>query len=306
MSRGFTAELLGISRRFTQFTSPTGAVWLTRNATLAYPFVDYGVHKLTEDKQLSYEFADLHGVTVPKTVCLQDLSEAAESFLTQNKPIVVKPLNSFGSKGLSLNVTDQSGLEVAFEYAKAVSDHVLLQQQVSGDEVRLTVVEGRVVSALLRQTARLVGDGRTTITELLARENQDRSNLRTTYITYPRLDEQLISDSYFNDQTVLADGEVEELNKSTLVRGGASLYEITHELHDDYKEIAERLAKALNPAFLVIDLMIDDYSQPRQSDNYAFIEFNTAPSLKMYYGVRGGKEYDMVTRLTDMIEARIA
>lgn len=305
LSRGYSAELLGLSRRMTRFVSPKGAVWMTCNATLAYPFVDYAVHKLTADKQLSYEFAELHGMAVPKTLCMSEVSEEAHLFLDEHAPIVVKPLSSFGSRGLALNVKTISQLLTAIISAREFSEQVLLQRQVTGDEIRLTVIEGRVESVIMRQTPRVTGDGSSTVAELIAKENEARAQLPTDCIVYPQLDKALIPERYLTDTTVLSEGTMLELNKSTLARGGASMCEITEEVHPDYIRAAEMLAEKINPAFLVVDMMVHDYRLPLTKENCAFIEFNTAPSLRLYYGVRSGRQYDIVKRLADMIEQRI-
>lgn len=57
------------------------------------------------------------------------------------------------------------------------------------------------------------------------------------------------------------------------------------------------------PEFLVIDLMIKDYTKPQTDDNYVFMEFNTAPALRLYYGMRTGKPFDMTAKLVDMLDA---
>jgi D-alanine-D-alanine ligase-like ATP-grasp enzyme len=146
----------------------------------------------------------------------------------------------------------------------------------------------------------VVGDGVSTVAQLIERENEARLPLAFTYLRYPQLSEELVGD-FVHSQSVPARGEVVELSKSTMVRGGASLYEVTNTIHPSYCQMAERLVARLNPAFMVVDMMIADYRQPLAQDNYVFVEYNASPSLKLYESVRGGEPLAMTKLLVDAI-----
>jgi hypothetical protein len=52
-------------------------------------------------------------------------------------------------------------------------------------------------------------------------------------------------------------------------------------------------------------MMIHDHTKPQTEDNYTFIEFNTAPVLKMFYSCRDGNHYDILGDLVPMINATL-
>ena len=56
---------------------------------------------------------------------------------------------------------------------------------------------------------------------------------------------------------------------------------------------------------MVVDIMIQNLRQPHTKNNYAFIEFNTAPVLKLFYSCRDGKHYDVLPELAAMIDASL-
>lgn len=307
LSRGYSAELLKLSKHYTKFVSPTGAIWITQNSTVAYPFIDYAVQKISANKQTSYRYAASHQVSIPQTLATTPNQaepsdpSAYQTFLERYKPLVVKPLDSFGSRGLTMDVSTAPALTAAISKARDFATTVLLQRQVSGQEVRLTVIKGRVVSVLLRQTPQVVGDGHSTTQQLISQENVARRQIQTPHLAYPELDDSLIAEHFLTDKTILERGRVLELSRSTMVKGGASLFNISEAIHDTYKQTACLLARQLSPSFLVVDMIIEDYLEPQTDTNYAFIEFNTSPALKMYYGTRDGKAYDIVPVLADML-----
>lgn len=296
-------EFLPISEKYVLVTASSGKRWITRLRSFAYPFVSVAAKSISINKNLAYEFAAAHGVSTPATLYVPDQQDALTDFLKQYAPVVVKPLDSSGSRGLTLNIEDEQRLNEAIKTAQEFSKTVIVQQQFFGQEVRLTVADGEVVSVILRQPAQLIGDGASTVAELLEQENKAREDLQFAPIPYPFLTPHIIPEHYFSDTRVPAEGEVIELSKNSLTKGGASLYEISDSVHPSYIEKAKALAQALNPGFMVIDLMIADYTKPADEENYIFVEFNSAPSLRLYIGMRNGKQYDMAAKLADMIDA---
>jgi D-alanine-D-alanine ligase-like ATP-grasp enzyme len=301
-SRGYDLRKLALQENFTCYTSPSGRSWLTRDATLSYPFVTGSARLICKDKQLSQLFAISQGVAVPETLTFPQEKSSINQFLADYSPLVVKPIDSFGSRGLTLNITDEHTLRLALDDAWVFSEKVLMQRQFSGQEIRITICRGVVVAVILRQTPRVIGDGKSTIAELIVQENKLREHLIFPYIAYPQLTNEIIPDRFINDNRVPAKGEIVELSKSTLVRTGASLYNLIDTLHESYKTTAIKLANILNHDFLTVDVMVKDYLKPQSPKNYIFLEFTTSPALKMYYGLRDGKHYDIVSKLADMID----
>lgn len=294
-------------RVYTRFTAPNGGVWMTRNARISYPLISATCKEIADSKNLSYDLCANHDIRVPQTVALYDLSDHQEevSQLMQTGAVVVKPNGSHLSQGLRLNVDTPAKLQAAFVAAKQFCDVVLVQEQVTGEEVRFAVVDGEVKAAILRQTPRVIGDGQHTIAELLALENAQRRSYDMQFAIYPELDDELIDFSTVDLQTVPAAKQTIELSRATLIRQGASMYNVIDDIDDSYKQIALRAAQALGARFIVVDIMIEDIAQPCSDTNYAFIEFNGAPAVGLFYSCRGGQQYDIITDLAPRMDQAI-
>lgn len=300
--RGFKAERIELLQSWMRFTAPNGRVWMTPRSFVDYPFLHAAAKHISVDKRTAYRLVAELGVRIPDTLELPEDEDMLDAFLADFSPLVVKPVDSYGSKGTTLGVKSKEELNAAVAAAAATSPLVLVQRQVTGQEVRITILNDAVVSAILRETPSVIGDGNSTCRELLHEENKARQASGHEYLRYPALNEELIRKAGSSPDTVLPIGERLELGRSTMVSRGASLHEISDQLHPSYAETALQLARQINPAFMVVDMMIDDYRAPLSSANYSFIEFNTAPALRMYYGVRSGTPYDIVSALADTIE----
>ncbi|HSH55732.1 MAG TPA: hypothetical protein VK983_02815 [Candidatus Limnocylindrales bacterium] len=306
--RGYTTQGLILNgRSFTVFTSPRGKVWCTSNAHIQYPFPTSTARPISDSKILAYELADQLGIQYPKTVYVTDENTETPGIedLMANGPVIVKPNNASLARGLTLNITDKITLKKAIDEAKVFSKAALVQEQVSGEEVRLAIINGQVVAALVRQTPRVIGDGQSNLETLIARENEQRRQLDLRFSTYPDLDASIIDFSRFTMEHIPAQGEVIELGSSAMIRYGASLFNISDTLHQSYKDEAVRLAEVLGDGFVVVDMFVQDYRQPAEKDNYHFIEFNMSPILVLFYSCRDGNNYDILAKLAPMIDIRL-
>ena len=170
----------------------------------------------------------------------------------------------------------------------------LVQSQFVGQEVRLTVINRKIRSALLRQKPQVIGDGKTTVKNLIEQENGARRALQHVQTPYPVLDDSLVPLDLLQSTVVPAIGEVVELSKSTMIRGGASMYEILPEVHSSYIQAVESAIQGLGDGFFVVDLMVASYSQAATPDNYIFLEMNLAPALTLYYSCRDSDHFPIV------------
>lgn len=309
--RGYEYEKLVLNRNnYTRFIAPNGNVWFTANTKITYPFMSITGGAVSRQKSMAYELAGQLGVTAPHTKQVarsQPVSntDGAAELLKTHAPLIIKPHNASLSRGVTFNVGSEESLQAAIKAAHLYSDIALVQQQVRGEEIRFTVLDGRVACALLRQTPRVVGDGVKTVKQLIKEENNTRRQLANPYITYPQLNASLIAAEHLDGKVVLARGEILELSKSTMIKGGASMYNVLDTVHPSYVATVSKLTNAIGKGFLVADIMIEDYRQPQRDDNYAFIEFNMAPVLKLYYSCRDGKNFDIVDKLALMLDRRI-
>lgn len=303
--RGYAFEEFHIQdKHYVRFTSPDNKSWLTRAERISYPMNDAVVDAIATYKSLSYDFARRFGMNVPETIAVKKNEspdvEAIEHLLQTHASVIVKPEDSSLSKGLTINLRDVSAVIKAIQYAHSYSDAALIQQQVKGEEIRFVVLDGVIRSAILRETAGVMGDGSLTMDELIKKENSLRENLSFEYVGYPQLTANIITKQY--DPTyIVPKGERVSLASSTMIKGGASIYDVLTEVHNSYLEIVTHFAQSIGAGFIVIDMFIEDYKTALTDTNAYLIEINKAPVVKLFYGTRDGRVFDAVPMIVDAI-----
>lgn len=305
--RGYLiSESIVNDRMVVTYTSPAGKVWRIKASQIAYPFTTEEMRLLSRNKETAYTFAETQDVTTPFTMHLSRGGEIkraeADLLFERHQTLIVKPSDASLARGLTLNVQTYTELKKAIEHAREISSSVLIQEQVEGEEIRFALINGKVVSALLRRTPRVVGDGKSTIAELLQQENEERAQLNFEHITYPQLTDAMVDPTFFTSTKVLKKGETVELSRATMIRNGSSMYDVIDKIHPSYVDKVEELGSRLSTKFVVIDVFIKDFHTALRDDNYWFIEFNTSPVLCLFYGCRDGKMFDIAPQLVDCID----
>lgn len=309
-ARGYSSRalLLGVSQKsFTQFRSEGSPRLLTLSTdSPLYPFSSSSARLIANFKNLAYDLASSVGVPIPDsvTIALDDNKfEAADALLFACGLVVVKPNSSSVSNGLTLGIDSVKQLHDAITFARGFSDEVLVQRQVTGDEIRFAVIDGNVRAAILRQTPGVDGDGISTLAELIVKENELRRAIVDTAVVYPAIDSILVNLESFDVSTIPAMGERVELGKGTMIRLGASIYDVMDTVDPSYIAIAKKLAGQLGHGFVVVDMMIHDYTQSADPKNYVFIEYNLTPALQLFYSCRDGNHFDVAGKyLAPMID----
>lgn len=292
-----TLSLGNSQRLYTQICREDDMPLLTlASGNPLYPFATSSARLITKDKLASYDFVLRNDVAIPKSVVVnkEDTHGMAFDLLTSYGVVIVKPTRESGAHGVTLDITTQDDLSLAIKKAHMFGSSAIVQRQFFGEEVRFIVADGKVVAALLREKPKVIGDGVSTIAKLIREENNKRAAITDTLVTYPQLDDMLISKTLVMSKDILPEGQRYELNKSTMIRGGASIFNIYDTIDKSYCKKAENAAQGLGRGFVVVDMMIKDATQPLTEENYVFIEFNLAPALSLFYSCRDGKHVPIV------------
>jgi len=207
-------------------------------------------------------------------------------------PVIVKP-NS-GSQGIGVCLVH--GKQEFYRAMRFVfeRDRVgLVQQVVQGKDYRLVVLDKKVISAYERIPLNIVGDGKSTIRNLLKEKQQKfiaSSRDTSIKIDDPRITEKLKNQG-LNFRSVLKKGErIFLLDNANLSTGGDSV-DVTKRMHPEFRKIAVKLTKDMGLRLCGVDLMIDgDISQ--KPIIYWILEINSAPGLDHY--ARSGKAQEKI------------
>jgi D-alanine-D-alanine ligase-like ATP-grasp enzyme len=308
VSLGYSVEdTMENDRTIVTYTSPAGKSWSTPAANLNYPVTPPAVKALSQNKDEATKFAVAKGVNAPATLRVDKNyidENAVADFVTRYGKLVVKPLDRSLSLGLTTDVSTVPRAIKAIASAAEHSSGVLVQEQVFGDEIRFAVIDGKVISALMRQTPRVVGDGVSTVKKLIDQDNKQRQAIDYSLVPYPLLAGSMIRKSV-DLKAIPGNGEVVELSRATMVARGCSVYDVLEQVHSSYLSIVRSLVDELDTGFIVVDMFVENYREPARDNNYWFIEFNTSPVLKLFYACRDGNMHDILPALARAIDKKI-
>jgi D-alanine-D-alanine ligase-like ATP-grasp enzyme len=210
-------------------------------------------------------------------------------------PIYVKPVR--GSQGRRVHRCEEDAdLDAAaVEFEAARVRVIVVEEAVAMPDYRLVVLNDRLISAYRRVPLAVIGDGHTSIRELLdkvaatfAAEGRDTRIQQDDERIARRLRRVAMEWS-----SVPASGErVQLLDISNLSAGGTA-EDVTSSVSPHWRTLAADVARSFGVAFCGIDLACVDITAPSE---YSIIEVNAAPGLDHYASV-GPAQEDVVRRL---------
>lgn len=225
---------------------------------------------------------------------------AAVDFLEDAEgPCVVKPLAGSGGGGATAEIRSREQLRRAINFALRASTRLLIEKQHPGSVYRLLVMDGEVIDVLKRSGPTVVGDGRSSIGDLITEENERRFREEATPFSMvtPDLDclftlaaQGLSLESVPSPGTSIVVKTVTSQNGRTdneSVRG-----RVSKSLEDD----AVRAAEAIGLRFAGVDLMTADDSRGLE-DEGVLLEVNGTPGLIYHTRIRNREDEVPVTEI---------
>ena len=229
-----------------------------------------------DDKRLTRRLVSEAGIQVPKGR-LATFNEHDHVFLEEVGDVVVKPTRGEQGKGITVGVNSPEELDAALARAREEHPNVLIEQRAAGDDLRLVVIDGKVVAAALRKPAEISGTGHHTIRELI--ETQSRRRAAATggesRIPIDDVTEATVAEAGFSFDDVLPEGQTLRVRRTANLHQGGTIHDVTAKVNPHLSEVAVKAADAIGIPVTGIDLLVPDVTAPE----YVFIEANERPGL---------------------------
>nr|WP_245581804.1 N-acetylglutaminylglutamine synthetase [Phyllobacterium phragmitis] len=231
---------------------------------------------ICDDKAVTRRIVSAAGLEVPEQITADDENAIAE-FLDSHKTVVVKPARGEQGRGVSVGLTRTEDVKQAVAEAREISERVLIEDCFDGQDLRLVVIDHKLVAAAVRRPPCVLGDGQSNLKALIELQSRRRAAATAGESTIPIDDEtqRCLAASGKTLETIPAAGEEVLVRKTANLHTGGSIHDVTDIVHPKLVEAACRASQAIDIPVTGIDFMVKSPSQP----DYVFIEANERPGL---------------------------
>ncbi|QUH24633.1 cyanophycin synthetase [Serpentinicella alkaliphila] len=258
------------------------------------------------NKELTNYILSIKGIPVPEGESFYTFAEAREFIDKLRFPVVIKPYNGNQGKGVSLGINNFKDAETAFNIALQYSDKVLVERFIIGQNYRIAVVNDKVVAVSKRICANVIGDGKSTLKQLIDRENQNplRGEGHEKPLTKIKIDDVmmlLLDKNGINLEHVPPFGEVVYLRENDNLSTGGTAIDATEEIHPENIRLAINAVNAIGLDIAGVDMVAIDISKPIREYGGAVIEVNACPGIRMHHFPSKGIERNVAKEIVNML-----
>ena len=261
--------------------------WLDSSLTDATPGLGAG---LSGHKRRAAELFGRLGLPFPEQIPVADEEAARRAADFLGYPVVVKPADSGGGRGVSTHLQTAEAVTAAWEEARRHSTEVLVEKHVPGRDYRLSVLDGKLVHAVAREPGGVVGDGENTVRELLTALNgSPLRHGRHAPLKPVALDDEaltLLHEAGLTADSIPEAGRFVPLRRSANIARGGTPVDVTDAVHPDNARLAERAARLPGLDVAGIDLLIDDIGRPWHEAGGVICEINAQPTFGLLTAAR--------------------
>jgi GNAT-family acetyltransferase (TIGR03103 family) len=229
-----------------------------------------------DDKRQTRRIVGDAGIKVPRGR-LATFTEGDHEFLAEVGDVVVKPTRGEQGKGITVGVDGPDELDSALARAREHNPEVLIEQRADGDDLRLVVIDGKVVAAAVRKPAEIAGTGHHTVRELIEAQSRRRAAATggESRIPIDAVTEATVAEAGWSFDDVLPEGTRLRVRRTANLHQGGTIHDVTAEVNVELCHVAVTAAHAIGIPVTGIDLLVPDVTK----DDYVFIEANERPGL---------------------------
>jgi cyanophycin synthetase len=255
--------------------------------------------EIQRDKWSSNLMMERLGLPTARWEILDSAEQIEDIWDKYEKPVVIKPTGLTAGSGVSTGIDTIQKAKNAYRIAKEPTkkhigktwqQKIMIQEQVPGEDYRLLVIDGKLEVVTKRIPAFIVGDGKSTIKELIEETNRDprRDTSKPTHILKPiKIDPpllRLLDDKGLTLESIPEKDEKITVRKVASMSQGGITEDFTDQVGPEIKYIVESIANSIHAFVIGADILCKDISKPLTKDNGGIIEINTKPEayLNLY------------------------
>lgn len=230
------------------------------------------------------------GVPVPEGKVYEptDLQTAVDEFSSRTRAKIMKPSSGATSTAVTLSLPDEDAFIEAWTLVreKLPKAKILVEDLVEGFDIRVIVINGKAVAAASRVNPFVIGDGQSTLEDLVAARESDRA--KSAYLKKYKtpIDDDFLQTQGTTRDSIIPDNDVILLNRSMNVAGGGESINVYGSISRELLNLAEKAASALPFQPIVgVDILTPDLS----SRDGVVLELNVQPHFDLHHYITYGE-----------------
>ena len=243
--------------------------------------------KLACNKLITKKLLKQTGLPALDSYILNSSNEAVNIANNIGYPLVIKPTDKDGGKGVTSWILNKELLNKAYIKAKKISNNIVIEKHVELNEYRFDIYAGEIINGYERIAANVVGDGKQTIKQLinevnLKRKIQQQENKYTKLIHINEETKQILSDQSLFFDSIPKDNEFVRLSRTNSVKEGGSRVNIEDfsKIHQDILTVLKRVGEVFRIDIYGVDIFIGDISKPFSQTQIIINEVNFKPRIR--------------------------
>ncbi|MBP2076162.1 acylphosphatase [Oceanobacillus polygoni] len=267
-------------------------------------FTSLSTLKICRDKHTTKEYLLKAGVPTPegrvfkKEVPDEEILSYARSL---DFPLVIKPSDGTGGAGVIANIKNETEFKNALSYVKydLGFSEVIVEKFFKGIDHRVYVVGDKVMGAIIRIPANVVGDGKSTIQQLIKINNSERDKNPALFRRLIKIDKELLdmlAEKDYKLDSIPKEGERVFLKSKANISSGGDSVDVTDELTDEIKNITIQAVAAIpGLKHSGVDIIVD-----KENNTATIIEINTQASINSHLFPMEGVSRDIPKEIIDL------
>ena len=257
--------------------------WL--NSTITDATNGIGV-RLAKNKKDTAAYLAKCCLPTPHHELVDSEEQAVEAAQRLAYPVVIKPSDRDQGRGVFAGLRSDKSLRTAYREARQYSESILVEKHYQGEDYRFTVMHDRVIKVMHRKPGRVIGNGRSTISELVEKAQTSPEERRAFHRTGKcrlELDDEargLLEEQQLDRESIPAVDQVVVLRrKSNISTGGTHSNLPVGEVHPDNCALAVRAAESLGLDLAGVDIIMPDAGRSWLETSAVICEINAQPQI---------------------------
>jgi UDP-N-acetylmuramyl pentapeptide synthase/poly-gamma-glutamate capsule biosynthesis protein CapA/YwtB (metallophosphatase superfamily)/D-alanine-D-alanine ligase-like ATP-grasp enzyme/CelD/BcsL family acetyltransferase involved in cellulose biosynthesis len=214
-------------------------------------------------------------------------------------PVCVKPIIHAKSRGVTPVVLSLEELASAWQLARQYAPRVVLEQTLTGRNIRILVLGGRTIGAYECLPVSITGNGQDTVATLI-QARQERRSRNPWLRQWPGVRQELLTHSAFSMESILDPGQSLQLSNVASVTNGSDTVALGDRLHPSLRALAEQAVQSLSGLHLAsVSLICDDPALNRSSQTISILEIDSKPAIADLAFPTSGPALNLADELLD-------